>query len=245
MPREHIPQWFSIRGVHVSLVLLAHNEADVIADEIRSFNDAVLARLPDSELVVAEDGSRDGTRDRIIEVSREVPLRLLGGAERLGYQRAVLAALRSTSGEWICFFDSGLKHDPSDFWRLWERRETHDLILGYRTNREDQWYRQFFTRGLNFVVRRMFGVRYRDCDTGLRLIRRSVATAILESPLFFVGFGSTEIVLRAHKAGFRVTEVPVSYRQRATASRGIPFRSIPRLIARLLRDLSRLRRESR
>ena len=229
----------------MSVVLLAHNEAAVIADEIRSFNDVVVSRLPDAELVVAEDGSRDGTRDRIVDVSRELPLRLLGGAERLGYQRAVLAALASTSSEWIFLCDTGLKHDPADFWRLWQRRETHDLILGHRTNREDQWYRQFLTRGLNFVVRRMFGVPYRDCDSGVRLMRRSVANAILDSKPFVPGFGSTEIVLRAHAAGFRCTEVPVSYRQRVGASRGIPFRAIPRLTLRFLRDLVRLRRELR
>jgi glycosyltransferase involved in cell wall biosynthesis len=231
--------------VELTVVLLAHNEASVIADEIRSFNEAILRRLPDAELVVAEDGSRDGTRDRIIAVSSEIPLRLLGGQERLGYQRAVLNALSSTSAEWVCLFDSGLKHDPGDFWKLWDVREGYDLILGHRTNREDQWYRRLFTYGLNFVVRRLFGVRYRDCDTGMRLLRRPVVDTILRSNPFFTGFGSTEIVLRAHAAGFRITEVPTSYRQRVGASRGVPTRAIPRLIFRVINDLRKLRNELR
>lgn len=229
----------------VTVVLLAHNEASVIGSEIRAFHERIIRRLPTAELVVAEDGSRDGTRERIREVAEEVPLRLLGGAERLGYQKAVLNALQSTSSDWVCLFDSGLKHDPGDFWKLWDVRDRYDLVLGYRTNREDQWYRQFFTYGLNFVVRRLFGVAYRDCDTGMRLIRRPLVTAILESKPFFTGFGSTEIVLRAHSAGFRIAEIPTSYRQRKGASRGIPVRAIPRLILRVVKDLWRLRRELR
>ncbi|HVE71276.1 MAG TPA: glycosyltransferase family 2 protein [Thermoanaerobaculia bacterium] len=229
----------------VSLVLLAHNEAAVIADEIRSFKDAVISRLPGSELVVAEDGSRDGTRDRIVDVSREVPLRLLGGTERLGYRRAVLNALASTTGEWICFADSGLKHDPADFWRLWNARDGHALVVGQRTNREDHWYRQVFTTGFNVVVRSLFDVPLQDSDSGLRLMHRSLASSIVASGLFFRNFSSTEVALRALAAGFRVKEVPVSYRQREGESRGMPLRGIPKSILGALSDLWRLRRELR
>jgi len=231
--------------VDLSLVLLAHNEASVIADEIRAFNDQILRRLPDSELVVAEDGSRDGTRERIVAVSSEVPLRLLGGQERLGYRRAVLNALESTSSEWICFCDSGLKHDPGDFWKLWTLREDYDLILGRRVGRQDQPYRRVFTWGYNFLVRRLFPTRLNDIDTGLRLMRRSVATSILESGLFFRNFSSSEVVLRATSAGFRCAEVPVSYRQRVGESRGMPLRGIPRSIGGAVSDLLRLRRQLR
>jgi glycosyltransferase involved in cell wall biosynthesis len=235
----------SIAGVPVSVVLLAHNEASVIADEIRSFHDAIIRRLPGSELVIAEDGSRDGTRECIVETAREVPLRLLGGTERLGYRRAVLNALSATDAEWICLCDSGLKHDPADFWKLWEAHEGYDLIVGRRTNRQDQWYRRVFTFGFNFVVRRLFAIPLRDSDSGLRLMRRPVAEAVLASGLFFRNFSSTEVVLRALAAGFRCTEVAVSYRQRVGESRGMPLRGIPKSIAGAFSDLWRLRRELR
>ena len=225
------------------MVLLAHNEATVIADEIRSFDERITRRLPDAELLIAEDGSRDGTRERIVAVSREVPLRLLGSPERLGYRRAVLNALASSSSEWICLVDSGLKHDPEDFWRLWNARDGYALVLGRRSNRQDQWYRRLLTFAFNGIVRRLFGVPLRDADTGFRLLHRSVAESVLASGLFFRNFSSTEIVLRALAAGFRCTEVPVSYRQRVGASRGMPLRGIPKAIVGAISDLRRLRRE--
>ena len=231
--------------MELSVVLLAHNEASVIADEIRSFNQTILRRLPDSELVVAEDGSRDGTRGQIVAVSSEVPLRLLGGEERLGYRKAVLNALQATSSEWICFCDSGLKHDPGDFWKLWNARDGYDLILGRRVNRQDQAYRRLLTWGYNFLVHRLFPIRLQDTDSGLRLMRRAVATSVLESGLFFRNFSSSELVLRATAAGFRCAEVPVTYRQRVGESRGMPLRGIPRSIRGAVSDLLRLRRELR
>ena len=119
----------------VAAVLLAHNEADTIQDEIRAFHEAIVARIPGAELVVAEDGSRDGTRDRILEMAREVPLRVTGGAERLGYARAVMGAVASTTTPWVFLCDGGLKHDPQDFWRLWAVRERYDYVAGRRTGR--------------------------------------------------------------------------------------------------------------
>ncbi len=229
----------------VSVVLLAHNEASVIADEIRSFNDAIVSRLPGAELVVAEDGSHDGTRERVIDVSRHVPLRLLGGAERLGYRRAVLNALASTTSQWIFFADSGLKHDPLDFWQLWNARDGHALVVGERAHRDDHWYRRLFTTVFNVVVRSVFDVTIHDSDSGFRLLHRSVADAMLASGLFFRNFSSTEIALRALAAGYRVREVPVAYHQRMGESRGMPLRGIPKSILGALSDLWRLRRELR
>ncbi len=241
----HIPQWFSIRPMSVSVILLAHNEAEVIAREIRSFDEILIRRLPGAELVIAEDGSRDGTRERIVEVAREVPLRLVGGSERLGYVRAVMNALRSVDAEWVCLCDSGLKHDPADFWKLWNARDGYDVVLGRRTNRTDQWYRRFLTAAFNLVVRALFRSGLRDADTGLRLLRRPVVDLVLARGLTFRNFSSTEVVLRALAAGFRCTEVPVSYAQRVGESRGLPLRNIARAILMSLDDLWRLRRELR
>lgn len=230
----------------VSVILLAHNEAEVIQREIRAFHAAIIEKLPGSELVIAEDGSRDGTRERIAETSREIPLRLAGGSkERLGYTGAVVNALREVDSDWVCLCDSGLKHDPADFWKLWNAREGNDLILGYRTNRRDQRYRRFFTIAFNAFVRSFFHTGLRDSDTGLRLMRRPVVELIRKRGLSFRGFCSTEVVLRAQAAGFRCIEVPVSYAQRVGESRGLPLRSTGRVIVRVLGDLWRLRGELR
>jgi glycosyltransferase involved in cell wall biosynthesis len=227
----------------VAVVLLAHNEADTIEAEIRAFDETIVQRLPGAELIVAEDGSRDGTRDRIVKVAGEVPLRVVGGTERLGYTKAVEGALRSTDADWVFLCDGGAKHPPADFWPMWNARHGYDLLSGLKTNRQDQWYRQMLTVGFNVFLRILFGYHVYDADSGIRLFRRPVVDAVLRRTLTFVGFCSSEIVLRSIAAGFRYGEVPVSYRQRSGESRGIPVNRIPKVIRQGMIDLFALRRE--
>lgn len=229
----------------VDVILLAHNEAETIREEIRAFHDAIVARLPDARLIIAEDGSRDGTRARILEAAADVPLRAVGGEERLGYTRAVEGALRAAEGTWVFLCDAGMKHDPGDFWSMWSARDRFDIIVGRKTGRQDQWYRRLLTVGFNVLVRLLFGHEVFDIDSGMRLLRRPVVDATLRRGLRFRGFASTEVGLLAIAAGFRYGEVPISYRQRAGESRGIPMRSIPKVIWRGVGDLLALRRELR
>jgi glycosyltransferase involved in cell wall biosynthesis len=227
----------------VSVILLAHNEAQSIGQELQAVHDLVVRRLPDCELIVAEDGSVDGTRERLLELSAEIPFRLVGGRERLGYGRALVGAIRSATRPWIFMCDGGLKHDAADFWRLYEARESYDLVVGRKTNRRDQLHRRFFTWGLNLFLRLYFGVAVRDADSGMRLLNRRVVEEVTDRPMIFRGFNGSEIVLRAIARGLRYGEVPISYRTRVGQSSGLPAKRIPRAIARLLSDARALRRE--
>jgi glycosyltransferase involved in cell wall biosynthesis len=229
----------------VSVILLAHNEAPSIAEELRAFHRQIAQRLPDCELIVAEDGSVDGTRERLLELQHEIPFRLVGGRERLGYGRALVGAIRAATRPCIFVCDGGMKHDPADFWRLYELRDQYDLIIGRKTKRADQWHRRFFTWGLNAFLRIYFGVRVRDADSGMRLLNRRVVEEVIDGPLFFRGFNGSEIVVRAIGSKLRYAEVPVSYRLRVGQSSGLPTRRIPSVIARLFADARALRRELR
>jgi glycosyltransferase involved in cell wall biosynthesis len=229
----------------VSVILLAHNEAQTIQEEIRAFHEAVLRHLPGAELIVAEDGSGDGTRGRIVEIAREIPLRLVGEEERLGYSRAVLNAIGSSTKPWIFLCDAGLKHEPRDFWSLWRVREDYDLVVGRKTDRQDHLHRRVITFVFNFILRQLFDVEVFDADCGMRLLSRRAVDEVVNGRLTFKGFVSTEIVLRAIAAGLRYGEVPIAYRMRAGDSRALPLRKIPAAARGVLADIIRLRRELR
>jgi glycosyltransferase involved in cell wall biosynthesis len=230
--------------VSVSVILLAHNEADTIEQEIREFHRSIVSVIPGAEFIVAEDGSSDGTRERILATANDIPLRVTGAAERLGYARAVGGAVRDATQPWILLCDGGMKHDPNDFWRLWEARDRFDYIAGRKTNREDQWYRRLFTWGFNLVIRQLFDYEIFDADSGMRLMNRRVADEVIPRTTFR-NFSSSEIVIRTIHSGLRYREVPISYRQRAGESRGLPTARLPKAISGAVRDLLRLRRELR
>ena len=229
----------------ISIILMAFNEASTIEKEVRNFHAAIISKLPGSEFIVAEDGSTDGTSQILQTLHREGIITHLTSPERKGYQRALLDAITSSKKEYIFFSDTGLKHDPDDFWTLYPLRRRYDMIVGRKTNRKDQLYRRFFTWSYNFVVRQYFAVDHVfDCDSGFKFFNRVVAQTVYGSnKLFFKGFPNSEVVLRTIHSGLTYYEVPISYSQRSGTSRGLPPQRIPKEVWRVIRNLRRLKSE--
>jgi glycosyltransferase involved in cell wall biosynthesis len=228
----------------VSVILLAHNEAATIERELTGFHEAIVAKLPGSELIVAEDGSTDGTTEIIQRLEGTLHVVHRFSATRLGYARALREAVLAAKNDWVFFSDTGLKHDPHDFWKLYERIGDTDLIVGRKTNRSDQLYRRALTLSFNTYLRLYFDLdNIFDADSGFRLFNRKVIDAVFRKEVTFKSLVGSEIVLRTIFAGLRYAEVPVSYSLRVGESKGMPPRTIARQIWRVVGDLAKLKRE--
>lgn len=231
----------------VSALLLVYNEAEVIEEVVRDIHREVVARIPGSELVIAEDGSTDGTKEIL---ARVVPVlagaRLVQGAERKGYTRAYKDALRACRRGLIFFSDSSGKHDAKDFWKLAARIGDADMVIGCKADRRDPLYRVAMSRVFNFLVSRYFGHRFRDINSGFRLMRRKAIARVLEEDWRMKHLINFEFTLRVLGHGFRVEEVPVRHSPRRHGpSRGLPMKKIPGAICMALRAFPKLKREIR
>jgi len=227
----------------VSVLLIAYNEAETIAAEVESFYREVVEKLPGSDLVVAEDGSRDGTSEILRELAGRLPITLVQGAERKGYKQALLDALKLPCREWVLFSDTGGKFRAEDFWKLEPYRESADLIVAVKVSRSDQRYRKLMTKVFNFLVSRYFGFPVRDIDSGFRLYRHSLARGIADQKMVFRDLINAEFTLRMLASGARFREVPVIATARPGQSRGMPPRRIPGVILHILRNFPRLKKE--
>ena len=227
----------------VSIILIAYNEAATIREEVECFYRVVVEKIPGSELIVAEDGSTDGTSSILRELSKALPIRLVQGESRKGYKRALLDAFSLPEREWIFFCDTGGKFDPEAFWKLETARDHADLIIGAKVKREDQFYRRFLTKSFNFIIRCYFDAAVRDIDSGLRIYRKDMLLKALDTPLILNEMVASEITLRMLAGGARLTEVPVFYSRRQGISRGLPLKKIPRVIGHVLHAFPQLKRE--
>ena len=228
----------------VSIVMLAHNEAPTIEKELTSFHHAISSKLPGSELLVAEDGSTDGTTEIIKKLQGTIPLVHCYSPVRLGYSVALTQAVLTAKNDWIFFSDTGLKHDPNDFWKLYAKIESHDLIVGKKTKRQDQLYRKALTASYNLYLRTYFNLdNVFDADSGFRLFNRKVVDTVFRENVSFKSLVGSEIVLKSIFGGLRYTEVPVSYFLRVGESKGMAPRTIVRQVRTVLKDLARLKRE--
>lgn len=226
----------------ISVVITVFNEADSIEREIRAIHAEIIQKLPGSELIVAEDGSTDGTKEILARLKNELGIIHSTGAERKGYAKAFRDAVTLAGKTHVFFSDTGGKHDFADFWKLYPLCEQYGIVSGYRAGRRDQFYRRLMTWAYNFLLRLYFHVQIRDADAGFRIYQTAVIRKIANEPWVNRHLISSELALRAIYSGFKIKEVPVSYLQRAGPSRGLPTAQIPKVSVDVLKNFSRLKK---
>jgi glycosyltransferase involved in cell wall biosynthesis len=224
----------------VSVVLLAHNEAEVIESVIRGFYDKVVSQLPGSEIIVAEDGSTDGTKEILARLVQTLPgLRWEEGKEKRGYVNAFKKAMSLPVNDLVVFCDSSGKHDPDDIWPMYRMMKDHDMVLGYKVNRADPLYRNIISAVFNKLVNTYFSVGFKDIDCPLRIFRKSAFLDIAAMQWHERALINFELTLRFQYRGYKVAQVPVRHFPRQFGeSRGLPLKKIPRVIVNTLRNFS-------
>jgi dolichol-phosphate mannosyltransferase len=213
---------------HISFAMPAYNEEENIertVNECRAaFENAGLGMVPVSasgngakwgEIVVTNDCSKDSTADILARLQESMPnLVVVTHLQRnLGYGRALSDAIAATRGEWVATIDSDGQFDPGDLPSLLEKAgEGVDCVAGYRMKKKDSPLRVIADRGLNMIVRTLFGVPHRDTNCAFKLIRGDVIRGLtIETN----GFQTpTEIVLKLNALGYRLAEAGVSHRAR-------------------------------
>lgn len=227
----------------VSIVMLVYNEAEVIEHVVRGYHAEIVRRLPGSEFIIAEDGSRDGTTEILERLRDELGLRLSHKDERRGYTRALRDALALARHDVIFFSDSDGQHDPADFWRLAKQIPYGDMVIGFKEPRHDPVYRVVMSRVFNRLVGALFKVRLRDVNCGFRLMRRRLVEDLLRDEWQMRACTFTEFTIRAFYRGYAIREAPIRHLPRPFgASRGVPLRGIPSSILHILGQFADLRR---
>lgn len=209
---------------------------------LREWN-SVLDDAPfESEIVLCDDGSTDGTGALLKKLGRSFPrLRVVSFERNGGYGRALGAAIAATTGEYVATLDSDGQFDAADALRLLEKLENDglDVITGYRTKKNDTPLRVVADRGLNQLVRRLFDVDLTDTNCALKVARGDLIRA---TRIEARGYPTpTELVLRLEAAGAKIDEAPVNHRERvAGTSKLHPFRTAWAMLRFLLYLRARL-----
>jgi len=225
----------------LSLVFPVFDEAANVGEVIESACVIGAQLVERFEVVVVDDGSRDGSADIIDAWSAsDARVRAVRHGANAGYGAALRSGLTAARGELVFFSDADLQFDLAELARLLRHTRDFDIVAGYRSPRCDPWPRIVIARVWAALVRVLFGLRVRDIDCAFKVFHRRVVD---ELPLSSVGaFINTELLVRARAAGFRIQQVPVSHRRRL---RGRQTGASPRVIARAAVELARLYRTLR
>ncbi|HVP66979.1 MAG TPA: glycosyltransferase family 2 protein [Anaeromyxobacteraceae bacterium] len=228
----------------LSVVIPVHDEERIVEEACRE----LVARLEERglafEVLLSENGSRDGTRRILERLSGEDPRLRYLTADAANYGRALRLGILAARGRYVvadeidlcdlAFYDRALPM---------LRRGEADMVVGSKRapGAEDRRpaYRRLATWAHNSLLRVALGFEGTDTHGVKAMVRTSLAPVaarcVVEGDVF-----ASELVLRAAREGCRVTEIPVALRERRPPTIGL-MRRVPRVLGQVARLILVLR----
>jgi len=200
----------------LSIIVPVYNERDTVARLLEQ----VLSLDIDKEIIVVDDGSTDGTREVLTECERE-PISVIHHPENRGKGAAVRSGLERARGKYVIVQDADLEYDPNEIAGLMAPLEQGecDAVYGNR-------FPLALKEGvhgvhiliyvanlcLSYFLSVLFMRRIHDIETCYKILRTDVAKSLgVRADGFDI---EPEITAKLLKRGYRIKEIPISYRHR-------------------------------
>lgn len=196
------------------------------ADGIEMLLDRVLAADPALRVLVIDDGSPDGTGEiagKRAEIDDRVEV--LHRASKQGLGKAYVAGFKlglERGFDRLIEMDADLSHDPDDLPRLIAASAEADLVIGSRYTKGggvEGWSlpRHLLSQSANLYSMILLGFPIRDSTSGFRCYRREVLEVLDLEAVSSEGYSfQIEMAYSSWRRGFRVTEVPIVFRERSS-----------------------------
>ncbi len=216
-----------------SVIIPAYNEEDGIAETVKKVADAT--RKIGSEVIVVDDGSKDGT----YEIAKKIHgIKLVRHEENAGKAAALVTGFNSASGEILVTIDADCTYPPEEIPKIVGLVEIGkaDMVIcsrfmnGRTKIRLLNYYGNIF---FSWLVTALTGKKITDASSGMRAVRKDVwkKTKVMSRGLDW----EVEMTTRVIRQGYAVTEVPIKYFDRVGASKLNPFADGYRFLRAIIR----------
>lgn len=199
----------------ISVVIPLYNEAENVEDLHRELTRSLEAMGRPYEVILVDDGSTDGTLDRLLAIeSRDTGVRVLRLRRNFGQTAAFSAGFDHARGDVVVTSDGDLQNDPADIPALVAKLdEGYDLVCGWRRRRQDVLSKRLPSWFANRLISWATGVHLHDYGCSLKAIRSEVAKG-----LRLYGEMHRFIPAVASWMGVTVAEIEVRHRPRTRGS---------------------------
>lgn len=195
----------------ISIVIPLRDEEENVEPLVRELTGVMEAVGRPYEVILIDDGSADATFAKLRQLHASDPrLRVIQFERNFGQTAAFAAGFAHARGQFLVTLDGDLQNDPADIPRLLEIARTHDIVCGWRRNRQDA----FLTRHVpsvaaNWLLGIVSGIRLHDNGCSLKVLRAEVVKPLKLSPGMH-----RYLPALASQLGNRVAEVVVNHRPR-------------------------------
>ena len=198
----------------LSVVIPVYNEMKTLEEIVAR----VLAVSTDKEIVLVDDGSKDGSRDLLDKIAAEHPgvVRVFKHEHNKGKGAALKTGFSEAKGDIVIIQDADLEYDPQDYPRLLKPflKENADVVYGSRFlvgeyARVHLFYHYLGNRFLTFLSNIFTGLNLTDMETCYKAFKREILQDIvIKSRRFTV---EPELTAKIARKNLRIFEVPISY----------------------------------
>jgi glycosyltransferase involved in cell wall biosynthesis len=197
----------------LSVVVPVYNERNTLVEILRRMRTVELPDGIEREIIVADDGSTDGTRDVLRQLG-DSTVRVVNHDRNRGKGAALRTGFAHATGEYVLVQDADLEYDPEDWPRLLApiQRGRARVVYGSRFTGERRnmlFLHWIGNRFLSLTTNVLYNTTLSDMETCYKLIDRELVVALdLHADRFDI---EPEITAKILKRGVRIYEVPISY----------------------------------
>ena len=196
----------------VSVIVPIYNEAAHVEEILQ----AITASPVLKEIVIVDDGSTDGTREKLLALPKMRDLTIVFHEKNCGKGAAVRTGLRFARGEYVLIQDSDLEYDPQDYPALLRPLEEGkaNVVYGVRPDRPERGLRFYLgAKFLTHLTNLLYRAGIHDEATGYKAFRRDLLSHIsLQCRRFEF---CPEVTAKLCRLGEKIWEVPISYSPRS------------------------------
>ncbi|HEX6796987.1 MAG TPA: dolichyl-phosphate beta-glucosyltransferase, partial [Ktedonobacterales bacterium] len=208
----------SATAPQLSIVIPAYNEAHRLPASLERLRAYVESRPDRVEVIVADDGSSDGTVEIVERTMRVWPALHLVRGEHRGKGGAIRAGVRAARGEYVALADADFSMPAEEFDRFTVGRlGEYDVAVGSReaagsVRLGEPWLRRVMSHAFNYLVRALLVRGIRDTQCGFKVLRREAALDLCLHQTIEGWCFDVELLHIARLRGYRICEVPITWR---------------------------------
>ncbi len=225
----------------ISVVIPTYNESKNIGIIIPKIDDSL--KNYSYQIVIVDDDSPDGTGQIADGLSNKYPVKVIHRRENKGYGEACKEGFRFAikNSDYIITMDCDLSHDPTVIPEMIKKAEKYDVIIGSRYikgGKIENWglYRKIVSKVANVFTRFFLGISIKDCTSGFRFYKSKVLKIIDIDSINSNGYSFLEEILyRCYKKGFKISEVPITFKDRINGKSKLSKKEIFKFIITLIK----------